>query len=300
LNAPSARLVAVFGAVVISFSAIFFRLADVSNATASFHRPFLALPVLLAIALWQHAQGRPERPVHERLATVAAGTLMGIAFLFWNVGIKAIGAGLATVLGNSQVVFVGLAAWVLQGERPSRAALLGIPVVFLGALATSGLGGEAAYGVAPMRGVLFGIANGLTYAAFLMMFRALNRGKGLAAGLLGDASLGAALVMLLVGGLTDPAFQLIPEPAAAGWLLLAALGPQVMGWLAILYALPRLAALDTSVVLLLQPVLTVLWAWWLLAETPSLIQLLGVALVLVGVTIVSLFGSAKRSARPAE
>jgi Permeases of the drug/metabolite transporter (DMT) superfamily len=132
------------------------------------------------------------------------------------------------------------------------------------------------------------------YAAFLVMFRALNRGAGLAAGLLADASLGAALVAAAAGVLADPGFTLIPEATAAFWLIMAALGPQVVGWLAILYALPRLAALDTSVVLLLQPVLTVLWAWWLLAETPSAIQLGGVALVLVGVTIVSSFGSTKR------
>ncbi len=289
----AARPVAVFGAIVISFSAIFFRLADVSSATASFHRPFLALPFLLAITLLQRSQGRPARLARERLASVAAGALMGVAFLLWNVAISAIGAGLATVLGNSQVIFVGLAAWVLQGERPSRAALLGIPVVLLGALATSGLGGEAAYGDAPLSGVLFGLANGLTYAAFLILFRNLNRGRGLAAGLLGDASLGAALVTLAIGLTTEPNFQLVPQPAAAGWLFASAIGPQVIGWLAILYALPRLPALDTSVVLLLQPVLTVLWAWWLLAETPSVVQLVGVALVLSAVAIVSVQGGAK-------
>ena len=288
----TARPVAVFGAIVISFSAIFFRLADVSSATASFHRPFLALPFLLAIALVQRTRGRPARPPAERLATIAAGGLMGVAFLLWNVAIGAIGAGLATVLGNSQVIFVGLAAWLLQGERPSRAAWVGIPVVLLGALATSGLGGEAAYGDAPLRGVLFGLANGLTYAAFLILFRMLNRGQGLAAGLLGDASLGAALVTLAIGLTTEPNFQLVPSATASGWLLASAVGPQAVGWLAILYALPRLPALDTSVVLLLQPVLTVLWAWWLLAETPSAVQLVGVALVLTGVAIVSLQGSA--------
>ncbi len=294
MKAVPARSIAILGALVISFSAIFFRLADVSNTTASFHRPFLALPVLFAIAFAQHQRGRPGRPARERWLTVAAGGMMGIAFIFWNFGIEALGAGLATVLGNSQVVFVGLSAWLLHGERPSRAALIGIPVVLLGAMATSGLGGAEAYGSAPLRGVVFGLANGVTYAAFLVMFRALNRGAGLAAGLLADASLGAALVAAAAGVLADPGFTLIPEATAAFWLIMAALGPQVVGWLAILYALPRLAALDTSVVLLLQPVLTVLWAWWLLAETPSAIQLGGVALVLVGVTIVSSFGSTKR------
>ena len=39
---------------------------------------------------------------------------------FWHHSIDAVGAGLATVLGNIQVVFVGLLAWAL-GERPTTA-----------------------------------------------------------------------------------------------------------------------------------------------------------------------------------
>ena len=63
--------------------------------------------------------------------------------------------------------------------------------------------------------------------------------------------------------------------------------------MAILYALPRLPALDTSVILLMQPVLTVLWAWMLLAEVPSPIQLAGVAAVLAGVAVASLAGTVR-------
>jgi drug/metabolite transporter (DMT)-like permease len=42
---------------------------------------------------------------------------------------------------------------------------------------------------------------------------------------------------------------------------LAALAPQAVGWLFIAAALPRLPALEASVVLLGKPILTVLWAF---------------------------------------
>ena len=288
-----ARLLALLGAVTISFSAILVRLADVSPSTAAFYRPAYGLPFLVAAALLLPAS--PPRPRRERWLAVGAGGLMGVAFTLWNHAIEAIGAGLSTVLGNTQVVFVGLVAWWLHGERPTRAAMAAVPVVFLGALATSGLGGGAAYGEAPLRGVALGLANGVSYAAFLLLFRTIGRGRRVAAGPLADATLGAAVVTLLAGLASDPGFALAPSWPAHGWLALAGLGPQTVGWLCILYALPRLPALATSVILLLQPVLTVAWAWWLLAETPSPVQLAGVGLVLVGVALLSAVGSARRA-----
>lgn len=284
-----ARFVALIGAIVISFSAIFFVLADVTPGTAAFFRPAYALPVLVLIALLQRTARR--RTGRQRLAAIAAGGLMGLAFVLWTYAIEAIGAGLSTVLGNTQVVIVGLAAWLLYGERPTRVALVGVPLVLLGIVATTGLGGDAAFGDAPRLGVLFGLTNAVSYAAFLMMFRSLGRGRTVAAGLLADATLGAAVVAGLVGAVSDPGFSLVPHWPSHGWLLAAGLGPQVVGWLAILYALPRLPALETSVILLMQPVLTVAWGWWLLAQVPSGIQLGGVGLVLAGVAAVSVAGA---------
>ena len=296
MTPAAVRGVAAFGAVVISFSAILFALSGESPATNAFFRPAYGLPFLVAWAWLRPA--RPGRPRRERLLAVAAGGLMGLAFLEWTLAIQAIGAGLATVLGNTQVVFVGLAAWAWQGERPTRAAFVAVVLVLLGATATSGLGGAATYGDAPWRGVAWGLANGVTYAAFLLAFRTLNTRAGAPAGMLADATLGAALVTLVSGLALDPGFDLAPSWPAHAWLLLAGVGPQTVGWMAILYALPRLPALDTSVILLMQPVLTVLWAWMVLAEVPSPVQLAGVAAVLAGVAVASLAGTV-RSAKGA-
>ena len=43
---------------------------------------------------------------------------------FWHHAIEYVGAGLATVLGNLQVLIVGVVAWLVFGERPSRSILL--------------------------------------------------------------------------------------------------------------------------------------------------------------------------------
>ncbi len=87
-----------------------------------------------------------------------------------------------------------------------------------------------------------------------------------------------------------------PDWAAQGYLVLLALSSQVVGWLLISITLPRLPAALTSVLLTFQPVLTVLFAWAILSESPSALQLVGVGLVVCGLLIVS---AGRRARRPA-
>ena len=76
----------------------------------------------------------------------------------------------------------------------------------------------------------------------------------------------------------------------------AAVCCQVVAWLLISVSLPRLPAVVTSVVLMLQPVGAVVLGIVLLREDPSVVQLIGVAAVLSGVAVVTL---GRRRAAPA-
>ena len=67
--------------------------------------------------------------------------------------------------------------------------------------------------------------------------------------------------------------------------MLLALSSQVLGWLLISVSLPRLPAVLTSIVLMLQPVSTVFLGALLLSEAPSSVQLSGVAVVIAGVAV---------------
>ena len=76
-----------------------------------------------------------------------------------------------------------------------------------------------------------------------------------------------------------------------GNVLGASLSPfisQVIGWLFIATALPRLPAVETSVLLLVQPVFAIAWGIMFFAERQSLVQWIGSAIVLAGVTVLSI------------
>lgn len=279
-------LAAVLGALTIAFSAIFVRLADVTPGTAAVFRCAYALPPLLALAMWEERRYGPRAGGQRRLAWIA-GAFFAADLVLWHHAIEQVGAGLATVLGNTQVVFVSLAAWLILGERPGARVVASVPVVMIGVVLISGVIGGGAFGRDPVLGVMFGIGTGIAYAGFLLVQRRANADRRRPAGPLFDASLSATVSSLVIG-LPLGGVDLVPSWPAHGWLFLLAIGVQVGGWLLISISLPRLPAAITSVVLTLQPVGSVLLGMWLLAEAPSPFQLIGVGFIVAGLLMTTL------------
>jgi drug/metabolite transporter (DMT)-like permease len=278
-------LAALGGALAIAFSGILFRVAHVSPTTGAFYRCAYALPLLLVLA-WLENRRLGPRPLKQRVLAWIAGLLFTVDLVAWHQGIEEVGAGLATVLGNLQVVLVGLLAWAILRERPPGRSLAAIPIALVGVVLISGAFEHGAYGRNPGLGVAFGVLTALSYSGFLLVLREGNRDVRRPAGPLFDATLACALGVIPIG-LIWGNLDWAPDWKAQGYLVLLALSSQALGWLLISITLPRLPAALTSVLLTFQPVLSVLFAWAILDESPSGLQLGGVALVLSGLLIVS-------------
>jgi drug/metabolite transporter (DMT)-like permease len=282
----------------IAFSGILYRYAEVSPSTGVVFRCLFGLPILVAVALVEQRRfGRlPTKTV--RLAAIA-GIFFAGDLLFWHHAIEAVGAGLATVLGNLQVLVVGLIAWLVFGERPSRSILAALPVVIVGVALISGAVGSGAYGSAPALGVALGLSTACCYAGYLLVIRRggsdLRRPAGPVA-IATASTVVAALIVGVVGGDLD----LMPAPASLAWLALLGVTSQSAGYLLISLSLPRLPAVVTSIILLAQPVATVALSMGLLGEAPSATQLAGVALVIGGIAIATVPGRRRAGARIAE
>jgi drug/metabolite transporter (DMT)-like permease len=285
LLAPRPVLPALAGAVAIAFSAILYRYADVSPSTGAFFRCAYAVPPLFLLAWWEDRRLGP-RPWRTRAWAWLAGAFFAADLLLWHNSIEYVGAGLATVLGNTQVVLVGVVAWFLYRERPSAPLLAAIPVAMGGIVLISGVLEEGAYGDDPVLGALYGVLTGVAYTGFLLTLRHGSSDLRRVAGPLYDATLASA-ILIVPAGLVLGDLDFLPPPSAQAWLIVLALSAQVLGWLLITVSLPRLPAVVTSVLLTLQPVCSVLFAAVLLGEDPSLLQLVGVAAILSGLLLAS-------------
>jgi drug/metabolite transporter (DMT)-like permease len=278
----TARGRAALGAVTIAFSSILVELSHASAATTAIFRCAYALPVLGLLA-WREARRYGARALRDRVPAAVAGVFFAIDLILWARSIQDVGAGLATVLANVQVVLVPLVAWLVLRERPSRRVRSAVPVALAGVLLISGALERHAYGADPAAGAAFGLAAGLSYSGFLLLLR---RGGGVdlrrPAGTLFDATavgvLSAALIGVVFGGA-----DFVPSWPSAGWLVLLALNSQVLGWLLITTSLPRLPAATTSLILMIQPIGSMILGAIIFAERPTALQITGVVLVLAAV-----------------
>jgi drug/metabolite transporter (DMT)-like permease len=292
---PRPLLAALGGAMIISFSAIVFQLSGVSSSTGTFFRAFYALVAIQCYLLFRRTKSVRSR--RERAVAFAAGVFLASDIWFWQTAIGHIGTGLATLIVNSQVVIVPLVAWALLSERPSARTFVSMPTVMIGLVLITGLGGSDPFGSDPVLGVVLAAFAALLYAAFLMLYRQANTSLGPVVRVLGDVLFGST-AGALVFGLISGDLDFVPSWPSHGWLLVLAIGSQVFGWMLIGYALPRLPAAHTSFAVLLQPTLTLVWGVLIFTERPSLVQWIGVGIVLAGIAAVTLPGRRAASAIP--
>jgi drug/metabolite transporter (DMT)-like permease len=276
-------LFAAAGAMVIAFSAILVRLAEVSPVTAAVFRCAYALP-LLGLFAWLERRRYGPRPRRERQIALLAGFFFAVDLISWHYSIGEVGAGLATVIANVQVVLVGVLAWMFLDERPELRTALAVPVVLIGVVLISGVVGSGAYGDDPLLGTVYALVTALTYAVFLLLLRRAGADARRPAGPLFDATL-SATVFCVIAGVAIGDFDPVPGAESQAWLITLALSSQVVGWLLISVSLPRLPALLTAITLTLQPVGSVFLGVVLLSEAPSVLQLAGVAVVVGGIVL---------------
>lgn len=285
-------LAALIGAVTISFSAIFFSLSNADPFTGTFFRGLYALPVLALV--WWSRRHLDRRSRRRHWLALAAGLALGADVVAWHSAIDHIGAGLATLIANSQVIFVSVTAWIFMRERPANTVLTAIPVILVGVALVSGIGQDDAFGSNPVLGAGLALLAAIFYSGFILGFRHANEAQAPAAGPLAEATLGLVVVAPLAG-LMGTGVDFAPVWPMHGWLLALALASQVVGWMLIGYALPRLPAAETATIILLQPALTLFWGAWILGERPSGLQLVGALTVLGGVGFVAVARSRRTS-----
>jgi drug/metabolite transporter (DMT)-like permease len=281
------RLVAVAGSLCIAFSPIFIALADVSPGTATFFRCALALPLLVPLALLERRRRLRSSPTtgNRPVVLFVGGALPGLDMTLWAESVHAVGAGVSTVLVNVQVVILPLLAFLVLGERVRRTFVLAVPVMLVGVALAGGLIGdpEAVTGVAPVRGTVTALIAAAAYAGYLLFVR-LGAGPGQRFTPVAIATVGAAVTSFAVGSFWQ-GIDLAPDARSLMWLVVLAIVGQVVGWVLIASALPRLASSTGASILLLQPVGAVLLGALILAEVPGVLQLIGCAVVLGAVAV---------------
>jgi len=277
----------VVGACVIGLAPILARLTETGPAAAGFWRLLFAGPLLLLPAL-----GRPGALVAGRawLWGLGAGVLFALDLGSWHYGVFMTSVANATVLSNTTPVVVAITAWLLFRERPSRAFLLALALAIGGAIGMGLAKGSGGRGTDPLLGDAMALLAAVFYGLYFVVIR-IARSRARASALMLWTTVSGAPVLLLAGLAMHE--RLVPT-SAAGWWACVGLGVMhVSGQGSIAWALGRLPATTTSVVLLLQPIVAALLGWLVFGEPVVPLQGLFATVVLAGVVLA-------QRARPSE
>ncbi len=268
------------GLIAIGFSAIFVRQAGVPGTVASFYRMAIPTILLAAPAIKRLRERKQFRPPLQW--AVLGGFVFALDLSFWASGVVISGATIPTLLANTAPVWVGLGALLFFREDLPRKFWFGLTIALLGTTLVLGL--ESLRSMSLDLGALLGLLAGIFYGAYFLITQ------------IGRKSLDV-LSYFWVSGVSATAglfiFNLLLSQPMWGFtsktyfnLLALGLISQGMGLLAINYVQGLLPATIVSVTLLGQPVVTALLAGLLLGEKLQPAQIVGGAVVLLGVYVV--------------
>lgn len=287
-NAQGA-LLALIAAAGFSLKAIFVKLAypyGVDAITLLALRMGFALPVFLWIGLaQQNAAARLSGGDWGRLCVLGCLGYYGASILdFW--GLAYISAGLERLILFTYPTLTILIGVLFQGKAFSRREAVAI------ALCYSGIGFAFVHdlGLGEARDIWLGGAlvfgSSISYALYLS-------GSAPMIARLGPMRF-SALAMLVSSAVTllhfvavQPLTAFIQPLPVYGWGLAMALFATVIPVFAQSAAIRRIGAGRASLFGMIGPMLTIGFGWWLLDEHISSAQMLGAALVVAGIVIVS-------------
>ena len=274
------------GATMISFSAVFVKVADVGPTTAGFYRMLFGGLILAAItfvkreALWK---GR-----RALMYAFGCGIFFSLDLGFWHPSIRYIGPGLATLLSNFQVFCLAGFGVLIWKEPLTWKLVIAAPLAVLGLYLIVGVDWSS-LGGAYKTGVWLGLSTAIWYSAYLITLRAsrsidnpLDPFANIAV-----ISLFAALVLGVACKGMGESFY-IPNPATWAALLGYGVAGQVLGTVLISNGLPKVAASQAGLILLLQPVLSFVWDVLFFARPVKTVEVIGAILALGGIYLGSI------------
>ncbi len=285
------RLVA--GAFMISFSGVWVKVCHVSPPASAFYRVLFGGLFLLAAALIKREfQWLQQR---HMILGLLCGLFFAIDLVCYHYSIHYIGPGLGTILPNFQVFFLAVIGAKLLKEKLRLIALISMPIAFGGLLLIVGIdwtGLDRHYKI----GIYIGLSAAVFYTLFLLSLRKLQSeqgGKSIFYVLMVVSLTTAALIALELLR-TGDTFK-IPDWQSFWSLLALGLFSQAMGWILIANALPHVRASLSGLILLLQPALAFVWDVVFFRRPTSMLNWIGVTIVLAAIYMGSAGGTRAKS-----
>ncbi|MGC9502820.1 DMT family transporter [Baaleninema sp.] len=275
--------------IAVSCAAIFIRLAEREigpNATI-FNRLLIATVVfgiLDTLRQWRNDDfplTPPNTPYTAsdilRLVGVAAVASTSVALWAWSLTQTSVAN--STVLRNLTPIFTSLGGWWLLGQQFDRRFVIGTVVAVAGAMFIGF--DDLQISAEHLLGDGIALVSAMLYGANLLLVESLRSKFPATTILLWRCSVGAMLVFPVAWLAED---RLFPQ-TWAGWFAVAALAVicQALGQGLLVYSLKQFSSGFVAILLLLEPILTAVFAWAIFGEVLNWTNWIAFFVVLVGI-----------------
>jgi len=270
------------GISALSLSAMFVRWAEAPGPITNFYPLQISTVFLTPIFIRQ--QKHLELINHKCLLfPILAGIFTAFDFAFWNSSLKFTTAANATLLGNTSPLWVALFALFILREKLRGSFWVGLILALAGAALV--MGSDYLRHPTLSLGDLMASTAAIFYASYQLTTQ---RGRKYIdpfryTWMVGVSATVAMFLMNIVLGNSFTGYSV------QTWIIffVTAIVSQMIGYLAISYALGHLPASVVSPTLIGQPILTAILAIPMLGEIPNTMQWVGGAVALAGIYIVN-------------
>ncbi|MDG1712544.1 MAG: DMT family transporter [Woeseiaceae bacterium] len=269
------------GAFMISFSPVFVSLVNVSPTTSGFYRVFFGGVALTTFIFLSGRRLSFNKSIW--IALLFSAVFFTADLWFWHRSILYVGPGLSTLLANFQVFFMLLASIMLFKQQPTKMQIIAIPVALLGLLAIVGIDWNQLHSDYRL-GVIFGLLTAVSYTGYMLFMRqAQIDSKHVLP--VREIAIMSLLVALSLGVIAQMEGESLAINSLQDLSLLLAYGlfSHATGLILIASALAKVTTAEVGIVLLLQPSLSFIWDVLLFNRSFTLVEFIGVSMVLVAI-----------------
>lgn len=279
------------GVAFLASGGIFVKLSELGPIATAFYRILLAMPLALAWGQWASSPRRRHSaatfPRGDFALMLGSGAFLALDLILWHVSFHHTTVANANLLANLVPFVVVPVSWLLFKEHVSRLFLLGLCVAIAGVLTL--MSGKISPTPDNFFGDFLAMATAVFYGFYFLTVGRL-RARYNAGEILFWGGFSSLVILFTAAAFWEK--QLIPA-TAQGWALLLCLAAfsQIGGQGLVAMSLGRLSIAFSSVAVLTQPVIAAGYALLIFSETPSAMEMVGAAIVMLGIYVAKI-GSA--------
>ncbi|MCF0060149.1 DMT family transporter [Dyadobacter chenwenxiniae] len=273
------RIALLIGLFCISIFPVLVKWAPVSGITSAFYRMFFGVLFLLPLVILKRKFTWPDKALW--IPIIVCGIIFATDIAVWNLSIRYSNATQATLLTNLAPAWVGIGSFFFLSDKPKASFWIGTSIAVAGMVVL--IGPEAFLEMKLDRGFALAVLSGMLYATYMLISKSILNRLNIMSFMTISMAVSSVYLFTICLVFGEPLWNF--TPVVWGVFVIQGLICQLIGWLAITYAVKKMDAQRVSLALLSQAVVTGVLAWALIDEKITWQMIIGGIIILSGIAI---------------